>query len=711
MTSVYPSVISASNGTGSSYQGIIDAFNNVRTANGEAYRPYPASFQGIIQAITDLQKWGHADTGNNPPNWYPIYDDEGEVIGGDFAPPPKNGDLWFDTRQGRLFIWMDDGYYQCNGADGIPTVSSSQPDKEVTGALWFNTGNQALYLYDGNAWIQVTAPTGFSTQNLFLTNPTTSTFNSSGDTLPDTAAVTTQEDYNQFIYAALAALEGAVEGVNEAQPLPMGPDTPSTATDGDQFYNTTSETLFVYSGGSWNPAGGPAPDISNYPVIEGLQQAIANSDAIRQEIQNRLSTLEGQPRKTYNLSNVDAPIGVDVVLTDNTNAQTKVNFTGLNGLECLKNGNSINIDAGSLQADITEIQNDYLKAADLNPLISADQQHQSDIAALTLATNTNTANVGSILNAIDALPTASELAERLSSAGGTLTGNLNMGGNVITDLPDPSDATDATTRGFEDDRELRVRNDLVAKVGTTLQSIKLNNSDLSRAALDFSTQAINGNNAFKFQTYQGGNPHYVTFGTTDKPWEYSWKYSGDEAFNWIRNGQRVFAIQGEEVYAKDFVLAALGESADGPRYSNKINIRDVITELQQSSFATATQMQNMIDDVNASSTGVAANVTAIAALNSSVSALSRQVQGFETNMQTMTSDKSIYYGDTAPTANVNNGDIWFDSDTLRLNVRHYGTWVYPDRVEDFQLKHDLLEAVEQSTDFQSLRIKLMAALI
>ena len=707
MTSVYPSVISASNGTGSSFQGIIDAFNNVRTANGEAYRPYPASFQGIIQAITDLQKWGHADTGDNPPNWYPIYDDEGNVIGGDFAPPPKNGDLWFDTRQGRLFIWMDDGYYQCNGADGIPTVSSSQPDKEVTGALWFNTGNQALYLYDGNGWVQVTAPTGFSTQNLFLTNPTTSTFNSPGDTLPDAAAVSTQEDYNQFIYAALAALEGAVEGVNEAQPLPMGPDTPPTATDGDQFYNTTSETLLVYSGGAWNPAGGPAPDISNYPVIEGLEQAIANSDAIRQEIQNRLSTLEGQPRKTYSLTSA----GTQIILSDNHNNEDRVTFAGAGGITVGKSGNEMVVSASNLSASISAIENDYLTSADRLNLVQKDDQQQSDIDALTLATNANTANVGSILDAIDALPTASELAERLSSAGGTLTGNLSMGGNLITDLPDPSNSQDATTRGFEDDREVRVRNDLVAKVGTTLQSIKMNNSNLSLAGLDFSTQPINGNNAFKFQTYQGGNPHYVTFGTTDKPWEYSWKYSGDEAFNWIRNGQRVFAIQGEEVYAKDFVLASLGESADGPRYSNKINIRDVINDLQQSSFATETQIQNMSSDVSAATTGVAANVTAIAALNSSVSALSRQVQGFETNMQTVTYDKSIHYGDTAPTENVNNGDIWFDSDTLRLNVRHYGTWVYPDRVEDFQLKHDLLEAVEQSTDFQSLKIKLMAALI
>ena len=707
MTSTYTSV-SASNGTASSYAGIVAALNQLRIQNGETSKAYPASYQGIIQAITDLQKWGTADLGEYPPNWEIITDNEGNVIGGNFAPPPKNGDLWFDTRQGRLNVWVDDGFYQTNGADGLPVVDDSVPDAEVTGGLWYNTLNNALYIYDGTGWEQLTSASGgFSTAGLLLSNPTTSTFNSPGSTLPSAGAVTTQEDYNQYLFAALASLENAVENVNEAQPLPMGPDTPSNATDGDQFYNTTSETLLVYSSGAWNPAGGPAPDISNYPVIEGLQQAITNSDAIRQEIENRVSTLEGQPRKTYNLRNV----GSQIILSDNHNNEDRITFAGAGGITVGKSGDEMVISASNLSTSLSAIENDYLTSIDRLALVQKDNQQQSDIDALTLVTNTNTANVSSILDAIDALPTASELAERLSSAGGTLTGNLSMGGNLITDLPDPSNPKDATTRGFEDDREARVRNDLVSKVGTTLQSIKMNNSDLSRASLDFSTQPINGNKAFKFQTYQGGNPHYVTFGTTDKPWEYSWKYSGDEAFNWIRNGKRVFAIQGEEVYAKDFVLASLGETADGPRYSNKINIRDVINELQQSSIARETQIQNMSSDVSAATTGFAANVTAIAALNSSVSALSRQVQEFETNMQTVTYDKSIHYGDTAPTENVNNGDIWFDSDTLRLNVRHYGTWVYPDRVEDFQLKHDLLEAVEQSTDFQSLKIKLMAALI
>ena len=34
------------------YQGAVDAFNNLRLANGEAARPYTANWQGIIDAST-----------------------------------------------------------------------------------------------------------------------------------------------------------------------------------------------------------------------------------------------------------------------------------------------------------------------------------------------------------------------------------------------------------------------------------------------------------------------------------------------------------------------------------------------------------------------------------------------------------------------------------------------------------------------------------
>jgi hypothetical protein len=73
---------------------------------------------------------------------------------------------------------------------------------------------------------------------------------------------------------------------------------------------------------------------------------------------------------------------------------------------------------------------------------------------------------------------------------------------------------------------------------------------------------------------------------------------------------------------------------------------------------------------------------------------------------------NIYYSDAAPvTPLLQNGDLWFDSDDLRLSVRHGGAWVFPDRVEDTALKSALYQAVSTSTDYETLKVKLLAALI
>jgi hypothetical protein len=46
-----------------------------------------------------------------------------------------------------------------------------------------------------------------------------------------------------------------------------------------------------------------------------------------------------------------------------------------------------------------------------------------------------------------------------------------------------------------------------------------------------------------------------------------------------------------------------------------------------------------------------------------------------------------------------------------MNVRHGGYWLFPDRVEDLALKADLFNAVQTSTDFDTLKIKLLAVLV
>ena len=44
----------------------------------------------------------------------------------------------------------------------------------------------------------------------------------------------------------------------------------------------------------------------------------------------------------------------------------------------------------------------------------------------------------------------------LQTTGGTLSGNLNLGGNRITGLAAPVDATDAATRGYVDGLQTRM---------------------------------------------------------------------------------------------------------------------------------------------------------------------------------------------------------------------------------------------------------------
>ena len=64
---------------------------------------------------------------------------------------PDDGTLWFDTRQGRLFTWIDSDWYQTNGGDGIPIVTDdgNPPaiDVAVPGQMWYEKSRkQSVHL-------------------------------------------------------------------------------------------------------------------------------------------------------------------------------------------------------------------------------------------------------------------------------------------------------------------------------------------------------------------------------------------------------------------------------------------------------------------------------------------------------------------------------------------------------------------------------------
>ena len=113
-----------------SYGGVVSALKDLQASQNSSPKTYPNNFAGIIAAIEDLQEYLVEGTlpevGAPPPGWEIIIDDDGN-IDGDWQQQPPNGSLWFDTRQGRMFIAIDGEYVQTNGGDGISHVGSEPP--------------------------------------------------------------------------------------------------------------------------------------------------------------------------------------------------------------------------------------------------------------------------------------------------------------------------------------------------------------------------------------------------------------------------------------------------------------------------------------------------------------------------------------------------------------------------------------------------------
>ena len=657
------------------FSGIIEALNEVRDANYEQPKTYPHNFAGIIEALKDLGKVGDAGSGSTPPNWIPSYDQDGNIIGGGYDELPRNGQLWFDVRQGRLFVYEDGQWYQANGADGLTIVGQNLPTREVVGGLWYNTTNNSLYIYDGSQWSIVGGATAYDTNALALANPTTARYNNSDNYLPDVGTMTTQADANNYYYDAIRALDTELLSANNAiaavpaQRVPtLASIAPTNPNTGDFWQDQSTGELRIYNGSAWQ-ATSEATQAELDAITSAISTLTTNTNNSISTIESDITALEARPANSYTIGtgttfsagNVNPSIYIKEA--GGTLSGTQINGAG--NIVVAEGANGITIAAAAIETAVADIEADYLTSADKTDLEGDITAIENTIAAFTYPSG---AAFTALQNTVNALPTASDLADRLHKTGGSLLGAISMNNNKITNLGAPTDMSDAARKQDVEDLKTFVGNTYFLQNGGVLQTVQMRNTQINSPSFDFSGQTAYGTKAFKFKT-NGGTSNTSLFGTNSNSWEYAWEFDSNEDYCWTHgtNGKTA-SINKDGIATTQLLIGnfAANDTANGRVMSNPVNVGTLL--------ATHTS----------------------------------QIAQLQTDVNSVATD--IYYQDAAPTTGISNGNLWFDTINIRLLVRHGGAWVNADRVEDTTLKTDLYNAVNGSTDYASLKSALLTAL-
>lgn len=199
---------------------------------------------------------------------------------------------------------------------------------------------------------------------------------------------------------------------------------------------------------------------------------------------------------------------------------------------------------------ITSSGNAFVEAA----AITANRALISDsngIPAHSSVTNTELGYVSGVTSAIQ-----TQLGDKLNLAGGTMSGNIAMGGNAITGLSAPSASSDAATKGYVDSVAEGLKPKAAVRVATTANIViatALNSGD----TIDGITLANGDRVLVKDQTAAEDNGIYVVSATPARSTDFDSLSPIDEI-----NGAMVPVQEGTANAGKIFVqtgaVATLG---------------------------------------------------------------------------------------------------------------------------------------------------------
>ena len=533
-----------------SYGGIISALQDIQAAKGSDVKSYPNNFAGIIAAIEDLEEFlvegSLPEVGAPPPGWEIIVNPDGS-IGGDWQEKPKDGTLWFDTRQGRMFIAIDGEFVQTNGADGISHVGPTAPtNPPVVGQHWLDTTNNLFYVYIGEGiWQAIT-----SEGDITLTTDTLPLVRQ--NVLPDPAYTPTvlppvpigsdmevQADLNEWVTTGLFNLEQAI---NESS-VTISDDPPTeNVVPGTLWYDSETLELSIYyqdgNSAQWVPVS----------VGFGFQEAIVPfQKALEAEVIARKSAVSALQTLVNQMDVVD-DARVDTIEQNVEQLSTSVASIEIPSIAHLATKTQLSSVATRVSAiENTEI--DFSPYA-TNASLSAVQQ--------------------SLLNTINSKP------------------HLELS-DITPLIPDVSDKVEQS----DIDASISViAADYLPRTGGTLDgSFVINKSNIDQPAFDVSNNWYNSQKLFKLQSYSPTNAT-ATFGATPNWWEYAWEFGGEEDFAWVHaDGGKVFSISKQgpacsQLYIGNF----LENDANGRRAVNTIEVGSELHKYQQ----TFTQLKQTV---------------------------------------------------------------------------------------------------------------------
>ena len=551
-----------------SYGGIIAALNDVRAVNECGIpKSYPHNFAGIIAAIEDLAGCiagqDLIDIGDKPPGWNIIINIDG-TVDGDWSQLPPDGNLWFDTRQGRLFISIDGQYWQTNGGDGLAYVSDNVPQQQpVIGSTWYDTANDIMYVWcDDGFWHavkgaddvgQTTATVPIAFKERLVDG------NGSGNILPDDFPsqnewssilpplninqVNVQSDLNEWGLWADVELAKAVESANNVY---VQQDEPTDSLKiGDLWFDTNKLELNIYS------------------EINAKNQWVLTSDLYAHS--ERLETLTNAlDQEKINRQNAITSLRDDLIARlENGAGEDEIARQRINNLEA---------DVAS----IPRIDNsNIVRTADLNET-KAKLQASIDRAVVQIPSSNYLQSLFASKDSIDELKT--QVATLATSA------SVEQVRASIPSTGGLAKIADVTARISEVVAEVtdKLQQLLPVSGGRLTGGIVMDKTELTEPAIDFTTQAASGQKAFEFKT-NAPRDEYAAFGTNDNWWEYAWNFESEEDFCWVFNErEKVFSITKDGPACSTLILGDFGSNTEHGRViHNKIDVRNHLVAHQK----------------------------------------------------------------------------------------------------------------------------------